>query len=568
MASETQTKNWKLKYRELVHELESKETQWSEIERVLRTAVSRLALAAMGQNANLDRTLERIRTHSKDKVPVQYVERDVARLSKALTRMELTQSTETPESISDPTDWFLDLLFEVKNALDNPDALDRLIADTQQGKLTMDVAVQRFGKLIPKSNTVVKSESTSTDSHSPFIELVTQLDLSQDLNKKLQQTLATTTDSAEVLALLSQELNAIINHDSSPPDETTSTQDLTKLLRLLSQQFEDLPELKDAMSQILGKLDDGVPEQGWPQLLTELADTLSQAIHGVRAEKTELEAFLDDVTQQLAQFEDWARWSQSQIKGRHGDTIQLQDDMSNQFRILQEDVDATTDLGDLKTKVSQRLENVANHITAFRNREDSHLQDSLQRNAELQKEIEGLKGKTDKIVKLWGEQRTRLMYDTLTHVYSRYAYDQRLMEEFKRWKRHSSPLVFSIWDIDRFKRVNDTYGHRAGDRLLQLVAKILSENTRTEDFLARIGGEEFVMLLPSTPPKVALGLVNKLREQVAKTPFHYRGSPESITISCGLTHFQPGDTPMQVYNRADEALYKAKKKGRNCCISV
>ena len=302
--------------------------------------------------------------------------------------------------------------------------------------------------------------------------------------------------------------------------------------------------------------------------MTELADALGQAIHGVRAEKTELEAFLDEVTEQLAQFENWAQWSQGQIEDRHGDTVQLQDTMSNQFRILQEDVDTTSDLGELKSKVSARLERVASHIAAFRSREDTHLQDSLKKNAELQKEIEGLKGKTNKIVKLWGEQRTRLMYDTLTHVYSRYAYDQRLTEEFKRWKRHGSPLVFSIWDIDRFKRVNDTYGHRAGDRLLQLVAKILSENTRTEDFLARIGGEEFVMLLPSTSPTVALGLVNKLRERVANTPFHYRGAPEKITISCGLTHFQSGDTPIQVYNRADSALYKAKKQGRNCCILV
>ena len=161
MASEIQSKNWKLKYRELVHELETKEVQWTQIEQVLRTAVSRLALAAMGQNTNLDNTLERIRNHSKKEAAIHEMERDVAVLSKVLTRMELAQPPTQTQPEPEPTDWFLDLLFEAKQNLDNSEALNGLISDMQQGKLSMDVAVKRFSKLIPKPAAARPPSNTS-----------------------------------------------------------------------------------------------------------------------------------------------------------------------------------------------------------------------------------------------------------------------------------------------------------------------------------------------------------------------------------------------------------------------
>ena len=113
-------------------------------------------------------------------------------------------------------------------------------------------------------------------------------------------------------------------------------------------------------------------------------------------------------------------------------------------------------------------------------------------------------------MKLCAEQETRLMADSLTGVHSRYAYERRLEEEFQRWQRHSQPLSFSIWDIDLFKGINDSYGHEAGDRLLRGVADLFARNKRAEDFLARIGGEEFVLLLPMTTLDAAKSVGGKV----------------------------------------------------------
>jgi diguanylate cyclase len=160
------------------------------------------------------------------------------------------------------------------------------------------------------------------------------------------------------------------------------------------------------------------------------------------------------------------------------------------------------------------------------------------------------------------------MVDSLTNVHSRYAYENRLAQEFQRWQRHTQPLSFSIWDIDLFKRINDSFGHEAGDRLLRGVADLFARNKRTEDFLARIGGEEFVLLLPMTTLEAAAAVAEKLRSAVEAAAFRHHGEPVKVTISAGITDFRAGDTPTSVYERADRALYQAKQQGRNRCVAL
>ncbi|CAN0597787.1 unnamed protein product, partial [Ectocarpus sp. 12 AP-2014] len=114
-----------------------------------------------------------------------------------------------------------------------------------------------------------------------------------------------------------------------------------------------------------------------------------------------------------------------------------------------------------------------------------------------------------------------------------------------------------------FKRVNDSYGHIAGDRVLQLVARELRDRLRNTDFIARFGGEEFVLLLPETPCAAAEGVLNEMRGHIAQLPFHFRGEPVTVTFSAGVAEFGDGDTEEAVFDRADRALYAAKDGGRN-----
>ena len=123
---------------------------------------------------------------------------------------------------------------------------------------------------------------------------------------------------------------------------------------------------------------------------------------------------------------------------------------------------------------------------------------------------------------------------------------------------------YVILDIDHFKRINDTYGHNAGDKALKIVAQLMTTYVRQSDYVFRIGGEEFVLLLTSTAQDNAGKLVEKMRAGIAASSFHFKGEPVTLTLSAGITETRGGDDVESIYERADKALYKAKNSGRDC----
>lgn len=158
-----------------------------------------------------------------------------------------------------------------------------------------------------------------------------------------------------------------------------------------------------------------------------------------------------------------------------------------------------------------------------------------------------------------------IMTDDLTGLYNRRYLKERLSEEFDRCKRYSLPISCMMVDIDRFKAVNDQFGHPAGDIVLKRLAKLLVRNLRRGDVCARIGGEEFFMLLPHTMLAGAVVVADRLRASVEDTVFKLRRKQARITLSIGLCNLpahEPADAN-DFLRMADDALYAAKRKGRN-----
>lgn len=132
-------------------------------------------------------------------------------------------------------------------------------------------------------------------------------------------------------------------------------------------------------------------------------------------------------------------------------------------------------------------------------------------------------------------------------------------------RRNGQPLSMALLDLDHFKRLNDTYGHPAGDRVLVAFSKALKEETRQADIVARMGGEEFCVLMPDTPADGALQLADRIRQRVAALSLQELSVSASITVSLGLaTGDGEGSNFDSLYSRADRALYLAKANGRNC----
>ncbi|MCK5493798.1 MAG: GGDEF domain-containing protein, partial [Candidatus Omnitrophica bacterium] len=163
------------------------------------------------------------------------------------------------------------------------------------------------------------------------------------------------------------------------------------------------------------------------------------------------------------------------------------------------------------------------------------------------------------------------VYDPLTKMYNRRNFMKRYLEEFERMKRFKLSLSFLMIDIDFFKKVNDTYGHLVGDAVLIKVSRLIKINLREMDFVARMGGEEFAVILPQTDKSEAAKIAERIRLKIFDEEIKVFDELFNISISIGISSF-PADTENQeiLMEFADKALYTAKDSGRNkvCLFSL
>jgi len=155
--------------------------------------------------------------------------------------------------------------------------------------------------------------------------------------------------------------------------------------------------------------------------------------------------------------------------------------------------------------------------------------------------------------------------DELTGLYNRRYVMRRLEEEISEAYRHRHPVALTIFDVDHFKRVNDTYGHTFGNFALKEIAKIIKGSVRLEDVVARYGGEEFLVLSPSTDKKGAYRLAERIRGLIAAHLFKNRTAETRITVSAGVASYPEDEAffPDDLLKTADRRLYIAKERGRN-----
>jgi diguanylate cyclase (GGDEF)-like protein len=178
---------------------------------------------------------------------------------------------------------------------------------------------------------------------------------------------------------------------------------------------------------------------------------------------------------------------------------------------------------------------------------------------ELQKKNIKLKNANQKIEEL-------LRTDKLTGLSNRRHFMEYFEKMISNAKRHSFPLSLVMCDLDKFKNINDSYGHDVGDKVLENVGELLLDETRDEDLAARIGGEEFTIILNGTSLEMGINFAERIRKKVFELDI--RQLPKNITISLGITELKKSDNQESFLKRADKALYKAKNNGRNQVCSL
>ncbi|MVV47229.1 diguanylate cyclase [Pseudomonas sp. PB120] len=301
----------------------------------------------------------------------------------------------------------------------------------------------------------------------------------------------------------------------------------------------------------------------WYELLPILDDlaTLMLAIND--SGQHEFEAYLQQLNERLESFQN----NLQAASDGHADSRSAARAMDTQIREqvdgLQSSMHDAADLDDLKHVLENHLEGLLGTMDHYQKQRDerehevaNRLQSLAERVAHMEQEALGYREHLE-------EQRQKALIDPLTGLPNRAAWSERLEQEIGEWQRHGNTLLLAMLDLDHFKRINDNYGHLAGDKVLKIIATVLRKRLRGTDFIARFGGEEFVLLMPGTIPAAGVKLLENLRAAIEACPFHFKGEPVTITISMGLTAFKPGENSDLVLKRADQALYRAKHAGRN-----
>jgi diguanylate cyclase len=306
-------------------------------------------------------------------------------------------------------------------------------------------------------------------------------------------------------------------------------------------------------------------EQGlnWYELLPILDDlaVLTLAIND--SGQHEFETYLQQLNQRLASFQGTLQATSDGHADNRSAARALDLQLREQVDGLHDSLQGAADVDSLKALLDSRLEGLLGTM-------DQHQRQRGQREQEIAARLQGL---SERVVSMENEaqdyrehleeQRQRALIDPLTGLPNRAAWTERLDQAVAAQAAQGDSLVLAMIDLDHFKSVNDNYGHLAGDKVLKIIATQLRKYLRADDFIARFGGEEFVLLLPATTLAEGAQVLEGLRSAVADSPFHFKGQRVSITASMGATALKIGEKSELALKRADQALYQAKNNGRN-----
>ncbi|MEA5445379.1 diguanylate cyclase [Gammaproteobacteria bacterium AB-CW1] len=620
-----QDKYWEARYRDALERLEAQGREVQSLERRMRQASARLAVAGLGGDAELSQHLESIRTAARAQASMDELFGRVNQMGEYLRRrsrqeLRVPEATSRPESVLRRL--LLQILIHLREEAGKDEELDALalrLPDADRHELARGAGVlerhlaRRFNQEEGRGRKglgLFQLPGKSRDPGPPALSLLLtglrdRLD-NERLNN-LQQRLDQGGGKAlmEVCRDLVGLLEAALDGERPEPVSTPASEDKDENesqtvvekaqpgtgdsdQALKSKPTDDAPEagesgfrLGDGGRRLIHAL--SVPEpfvaearsllENANEALTEeksaLAwmEALSELIQRYRAaidrERDALRQFLQTVLSRLSELEKHVGEERRSRARQATDGRKLDEAVARDLRGIQETVRQSRDLGSIGKAINQRLNSLDRHLSSRRRldqREQTAAEKRLEAMASRLKEMES---EADRLREQLQRAEKRSTIDPLTKLPNRRGYEARLRYEFERHRRHDRPLVLAVCDLDDFKLVNDQLGHAGGDDALSQVAEVLRQVLRETDFVARFGGEEFVLLLPETELEAAVALADRLREKIRNHGFEHDGVKYGLSASFGVAAFSPGESAQSVFRRADEAVYRAKQNGRN-----
>jgi diguanylate cyclase len=347
--------------------------------------------------------------------------------------------------------------------------------------------------------------------------------------------------------------------------ERSGRSSLASTLLLLLHGMEILPDLRMTLAGIKAGLERSRTEQELGEYAGQIAVLINRQSRMLQEEHSKLMGLLNQMTARLDQLGQHLHNEASQREAADQDGARLNDRVQSEVREIGVEVQQAHSLAEVRDHVSRRIAHIGEQLDHFRQRERTRMQQYKQRTELLRSRVDELELQTRELQDSVQREQARSTTDALTGVPNRLALERRMQDEQARLEAQPGRLCVAIWDIDRFKNINDRYGHAAGDKVLRVFAQHLARHMRKTDFAARYGGEEFVTLLTDVSTVEALRSLDRVRNSLRELGFHFDGQNVCVTASCGVSTFAQGEPLESVLKRADRALYQAKADGRDRC---
>lgn len=527
---------WKKKYFSSLEELEVKENQWRDSEKNLRALISHLTNAADTSSEKLNQQLSVLRDAINKGVAANKLKKAIDEVSDSILGLNAIRA----KKHKDTSSLFVELISDIKPA----------------GKIE--------GKLSKISGKI--SKTSKNKEISPLINELAKLLVSglavaeKKKNKGLLSSLIAKKEKAD-------ESIEQIPHDGKidqAEEELNLDNAAYNLISLLEKMI--LPaNLQVEANLIKRQLSQSVDENVFLSSLEQTVSIISDVLNLIKQEKAEIEEFLKQLTGRLHELDKDIRETARIRELTHMHGQEMTDVMKTEMDSIEHGVSNINDLDELKTSIQSRVILLRNHVDNFILKEGEKDQEAISIIEQLKNQVKEMEEETEELKEQIEKERKQTLRDVLTEIPNRLAYDERLNLELANFRRKQVPFTLVVWDIDFFKKVNDNYGHSAGDQVLKLVSSLLNKNMRETDFIARYGGEEFVSILPETDIKGAQLLTDKLRIIIESSNFHFRKEAVNVTVSAGFAEVKNNEEGDELFIRADKALYKAKESGRNNC---
>ncbi len=397
-----------------------------------------------------------------------------------------------------------------------------------------------------------------------FVEFLNKLSFSHERADEIvgmRNRLREMEQQQDRLAIINETI-ALLCQDPAPP--AGGHRDvILGLLDYLSLPKETSLELEQLKQEIYKATD----HAGCHRLLRKVSDIINTANERLQNEFREIRLYMSQVIGQLGELNENLAGSLQDQEQRFTESRRIGHEYLEQNELLQNKIDASSDINEIRECVNLHIAAVNRNLKAHLDKETRRHDKSDKRIRSMQREMHGMQKQCETLKQKLQSARKDALHDALTGLPNRLAFDERMTKERHRFERYQHPLTLAVIDIDHFKQVNDTWGHKAGDKVLKAMTEVCNKNIRNVDFLARFGGEEFVLLLPATGLEAAQQAMENLRAVIEECHFHYGDQTVPITVSIGLATFADGDTGESVFGRADAALYAAKGNGRNRCMT-